>query len=289
MKKMNVVITSALMLACGFAAGWWTKARQSRHELADRTYYAFKQIGFSSADSLYDPDLWRRELGEDLTRALAAPWSQVTPDNAWGAAYWTMRGNDPITLLHTDGMTPSQEDEKIRYLCFLIERHAGAGIVGEPRREFGSLLTYPQEALDRNQDKIKRAVLTEMSSYLHGDRVVASCFAVHLTGSDWGRELCSLCLQQAAFPMDGDPFVFMMDGLGNHAMGKLGGLSDSVLSIRTLPTVEVQSGASWVLNRFMEEGFAKTLGTNNERGANFDHWKNELKTVASRPVAQQTQ
>jgi hypothetical protein len=280
MKRKVVVVV--LMLACGlggYIGGYWVKSRQAEHELAVKTYRAFAEEGLPAGIPA-ERDLWKRQLSDRLTQNLALPWSaHLNNDAAWGTAYMILRDSGYSSWKCVEGVPSERQDEMIRYLCFLIERCSGTKWgISNGHGEFAALLTYPQEALKRNRDKIQRAVLKAASCDFDQVRVVAASYAVHVSGSDWGKELCWLCLQCTAFPASVDPFDFMMDGLYSQAKGDYA-ITENSLGLHEKPAADAQSGASAVLARFVEAKW-----DSGARGPAIRAWREKLATPASRPA-----
>ena len=278
-KKSLIIVT--LMLACfigGYFAGGRVESRRAQDALAMQTYGTFEAVGFCGGLSCQRA-FWRQQLGDELARALAQPYIAITPDDTWGTAYLTMRdSDDPRTYCHSSGMSPSQQDQMIRYLCFRIEKIAESPGYDGAQGEFAALTTYPQETIGRNRDRIQRAVLEAAGARYDQTRILAARYVVHLTDCDWGKELCWTRLCTARHPSTLDAFSSMMHDLYSIARGDYyGGMGDP-RQPASKPTAEAQSGASAVLARFVQANWPDEDGLG--RGTNYQIWRDKLKKSA---------
>lgn len=273
------IVVSVLMLACivgGFFVGSWFESRKTRREWAWQTFNRFRQNRDNSADMA----MWRQELVNEMQQALASPWrdAQIN-DDEWGTAYLVMRDCGEETWGHIDGMSQGQQDEMIRYLSFRIQRYADVRSF-QGRAEFKALLSYPQEAITRNHDKVSRAVLHAVSSDSGQIRTTAFAYVVRLTDLDWGRELCWQCMIRASYPT-GVRLTWILQFLDEEAKGKQG-VGNSILDFGK-PSAKAQDGAVEVLARFMQ-----TDWPNVDDGtlAAIKMWKQDHGLPESRPETQ---
>jgi hypothetical protein len=283
--KVSLAIFLLLCIAAGaFFTGMWfgshNEARKARHDLALHSYDVYSGIGFRGSFDGFDEVLWREELGEYLQDALAKPWTSAYPNDAqWGTAYRIV--HDPgstkgryahPTWAYTQGMSQGQQDDLIRYMCFRIEKSANVKY-GPDGAEFLALVTYPREAINRNRDKITRAVTTGASGMNRGVEILSSAYIVQLADLDWARDVCCICTRQAADQPSN--FYWWRANLDSEAAGgwRVGQLFDA-----GKPSPQAQAGAAQVVARLTQDP---------QQGSDFRAWRDEL-AAASRPATQPT-
>lgn len=287
MKNATAFGIVALVLACaigGFLAGSWHASQKARQELARQTYDSFTSMGTGD-----DPDrraLWRQELRGELERALAQPWSAKHSTADWGFAYLILRDQGDTTWRYVDAMSSGQQDEMIRYLSFRIEMAATWPDNCRGQAEFKALASYPKEAVDRNKDKVKPAIVMAASSRASGVRQMALAYATYLTDMGWGRELCSECLGQASIDPEIHPLPWVLMCLDEQARGKARLVKANLNTGK--PSAEVRAGAAEVLKRFVQTDF-ENLGA--QERASVEAWMHSgdlaaLAALASQPATQ---
>jgi hypothetical protein len=272
--KINIAIIMLACVAIGFFVGMRVASQKARRELASRTYRDFAGEGFPESGRGFDEVLWKQELGEELLQTLTQPWSNTTNDAAWGTAYRIMRDCGSPTWLYTQGMSQSQQDDLIRYMCFRIEKASNLLLFTNGSPEFRALVSYPQEAINRNRDKVSRALWKGACSSDLQIRNMSSAYIVHLADLDWGRDLCWNCLGQAAYK--GNYLTWLRGFLEETAQGEQRVLASMLQSGK--PSAGVQAGATQIIARVIQGDLPYI---------DIQEWRIQA-TASSRPATQQS-
>lgn len=282
-----IILLAAALVIGGFFAGWHFKSVRSDREWAERTYRTYEREGVICAG--VDKEFWGRELKDQLQQALVHPWQAIIQDDAWGSAYSILRDRGPKTWGYSEGMSQAQQDEMIRYLCFLIGRAANASgthdllaincSTSDGRVEFKSLLSYPKEAAKRNREMIRVAASAAVYSKYDQNRICSFAYLAQMTDLDWVRSIYQDCLLQGAH--EPEDMLWLLDYLTEAAEGKQGVQTGALESGK--PTAAVQAGASQVIAEFLQSDWSSC-----PKKSLIQSWRERLAT-ASAPATRASQ